>query len=135
VDVTQRHADSNSVDHVFAERLRAALKAKCWAPAKLAKESGLPRISVTAYLKGTSVPSTVEARRLAFVLEFPFDQLGQAAPSRMLPTLDADSDEPFIGYLHVENEPDALLILRRRMPNSLALDIINLLNEAGIFRA
>lgn len=109
----------------FSKRLYDLMVSRHWTQSELARQAGLPRDSISTYIRGKSFPSPLSLQKLA-------DAFG-LEPDELLPnTIESaiDADNPAFEMKVSTNRPDlAWVRLNQLVSTSTAMKIVALLEE------
>lgn len=111
----------------FARRLYTLMLGKGWRQAELARRAGLPRDSVSTYIRGKTLPTTTSATKLARALGVEPTELLPYAVENNPAARGGPVDLPELNLTIVEGK--AFLQINQYMPTDLAMKMIGLLNE------
>ncbi len=112
----------------FGKRLYNLMLRKGWHQSELARQSGLPRDSISVYIRGKSLPTPLSLKQLADALDItPEELLPNHAESAI------DEDMPSIEFKVSPNMPDrAWLRVNRLVSVRAALKIMDVLENDNV---
>ncbi len=123
-----RLAPKHLTKQEFGKRLYNLMLRKGWHQSELARQSGLPRDSISVYIRGKSLPTPLSLKQLA-------DALG-VATEELLPNhaeSAIDEDTPSIEFKVSPNMPDrAWLRVNRLVSVRAALKIMDVLENDNV---
>lgn len=123
-----RLAPKHLTKQEFAKRLYTLMIKKGWHQSELARQSGLPRDSISVYMRGKSLPEASNAQALAKALGVPFEQL---MPNHVESAIDADM--PALEMKVSPNAPNAAWIrVNRLVTLRTALTVMDLLEKDDV---
>lgn len=109
----------------FARRLYKLMISKGWRQSELARRSGLPRDSISTYMRAKTFPTPQSVKKLA-------DALG-VEPTDILPNYiegSIDEDTPMLEMKVSPNVPGmAWLRVNQLVPLNIAVDVLKILQE------
>ena len=118
-------APKNLTKQEFGRRLYKLMLAKGWHQSELARQSGLPRDSISVYVRGKSLPTPTSLAALAKALEVETVEL---LPNHVESAI--DESEPAFEFRVSPNRPDvAWLRINRLVSTSVGLKIMEMLND------
>ncbi|MGF7007185.1 helix-turn-helix domain-containing protein [Aminobacter sp. BE322] len=116
-------APKSLVKQEFGKRLYALMLAKGWNQSELARQSELPRDSISVYVRGKSLPTPLSLQKLSAALGVEPEEI---LPNHVESAIDADI--PAIEMKVSPNAPDvAWLRVNRLVTTATALEIMKLL--------
>ena len=112
----------------FGKRLYNLMLRKGWHQSELARQSGLPRDSISVYIRGKSLPTPVSLKQLADALDItPEELLPNHAESAI------DEDMPSIEFKVSPNMPDrAWLRVNRLVSVRAGLEVMTILENDNV---
>lgn len=110
----------------FARKLYNLMLAKGWRQSELARRAGLPRDSISTYIRGKTLPTSASAVKLAKALGVEAEELlPYSAESN--PAVRGIIEVPSIGMTVNPNTPNiAFLQVNRNVSTALAVKIIEM---------
>lgn len=112
----------------FAKRLYTLMIRKGWHQSELARQSGLPRDSISVYMRGKSLPEAANTQALANALGVSVEQL---MPNHVESAIDEDS--PALEMKVSPNAPNAAWIRVNRLVSlRTALSVMDLLEKDDV---
>lgn len=112
----------------FGKRLYNLMIRKGWHQSELARQSGLPRDSISVYIRGRSLPTPASLKQLASALGVATDEL---LPNHVESAI--DEDNPSIEFKVSPNMPDrAWLRVNRLVTIRAALKIMDILENDNV---
>lgn len=112
----------------FGKRLYNLMLRKGWHQSELARQSGLPRDSISVYIRGRSLPTAVSLKALASALDITPEEL---LPNHVESAI--DDDAPSIEFKVSPNLPDrAWLRVNRLVSIRAALKIMDILENDNV---
>jgi transcriptional regulator with XRE-family HTH domain len=110
----------------FGKRLYRLMVQKGWSQSELGRQSGLPRDSISVYIRGKSLPTDKSLAALAEALGVPAEEL---LPNHVESAI--ESNNPMIDVKISPNAPGtALLRINALLPSDVALAIQKLVLDA-----
>ena len=112
----------------FGKRLYQLMIRKGWHQSELARQSGLPRDSISVYIRGRSLPTPASLKQLATALGVSGEEL---LPNHVESAI--DEDHPSIEFKVSPNMPDkAWLRVNRLVSVRAALKIMDILENDNV---
>lgn len=109
----------------FGKRLYTLMLSKGWTQSELARQSGLPRDSISVYVRGKSLPTPPSLQALAEALSVPTEEL---LPNHIEGAIDEDT--PMLEMKVSPNAPNvAWLRLNRLVSTKTAMSIMEMLES------
>ncbi|CDZ55033.1 helix-turn-helix domain-containing protein [Neorhizobium galegae] len=122
---TLNMAPSHLTKQEFGKRVYRLMIGKGWTQSELARQSGLPRDSISVYVRGKSLPTPQSLETLAKALD--------TTPEELLPNhveSAIDEDHPSLEMKVSPNAPNvAWLRINRLVTVGAALKIMEILND------
>lgn len=111
----------------FGRRIYRLMLAKGWNQSELARQAGLPRDSVSVYVRGRSIPTAQSLAKLAAALDVEPDQL---LPNMMESAI--DEDDPALEMRSSPADPSKVwLRVNQLVPLETAVQVIALIQQAN----
>lgn len=115
----------------FGQRLARLMLAKRWNQSELARQAGLPRDSISTYVRGRSLPTPVSLHKMAAALG--------VRPEELLPNQTeaaVDADTPSVELRVSTSQPNAAwLRVNRLVSLETAVEVARLLEKDRPFEA
>ena len=111
----------------FGRKLYNEILKRNWSQSDLARKAGLPRDSISTYVRGKVLPTPLSLQKLADALGMePHEVLPNAVENAM------DEDQPAMSLNVSHNKPNqAWLRINRMVPTHIGAEVIRMLAESN----